>query len=134
MKVAKRAILTNLSKASDCVVHNLLIAKLNANEFKKEVVRSTNSFLIKSKQRTKFVSTFTSWEMLFSGLPQGQILGPLLFKIYIYDMFFETPENTDFSGYADDNTPYTYSSKMEHVIVNLQVASEKLFRWFSVNH
>ena len=38
MKVAKRAILTNLSKASDCIVHNLLIAKLNANEFKKEVV------------------------------------------------------------------------------------------------
>ena len=72
--------------------------------------------------------------MLFSGLPQGQILGPLLFKIYIYDMFFETPENTDFSGYADDNTPYTYSSEIEHVIVNLQVASEKLFRWFSVNH
>ena len=49
-------------------------------------------------------------------------------------MFFETPENTDFSGYADDNTPYTYSSEIEHVIVNLQVASEKLFRWFSVNH
>ena len=134
MKVAKRAILTNLSKASDCIVHNLLIAKLNANEFKKEAVRSTNSFLTKSKQRTKFVSTVTSWEMLFSGLPQGQILGPLLFKIYIYDMFFETPENTDFSGYADDNTPYTYSSEIEHVIVNLQVASEKLFRWFSVNH
>ena len=49
-------------------------------------------------------------------------------------MFFETPENIDFTGYADDNTPYTYSSKIEHVLSNLQGASEKLFSWFSANH
>ena len=49
-------------------------------------------------------------------------------------MFFETPENIDFAGYADDNTPYTYSSKIEHVLTNLQSASEKLFSWFSANH
>ena len=49
-------------------------------------------------------------------------------------MFFETPENIDFAGYADDNTPYTYSSKIEHVLSNLQGASEKLFSWFSANH
>ena len=49
-------------------------------------------------------------------------------------MFFETPENIDFAGYADDNTPYTYSSKIEHVLTNLQGASEKLFSWFSANH
>ena len=41
-------------------------------------------------------------------------------------MFFETPENIDFAGYAD-NTPYTYSSKIEDVLSNLQGASEKLF-------
>ena len=49
-------------------------------------------------------------------------------------MFFETPENINFSGYADDNTPYTNSSKIEHVLSNLQGASEKLFSWFSANH
>ena len=49
-------------------------------------------------------------------------------------MFFETPENIDFAGYADDNTPYVYSSKIEHVLTNLQSASEKLFSWFSANH
>ena len=32
-------------------------------------------------------------------------------------MFFETPENIDFAGYADENTPYTYSSKIEHVLI-----------------
>ena len=48
-------------------------------------------------------------------------------------MFFKTPENIDFTGYADDNTLYTYSSKIEHVLSNLQGASEKLFSWFSAN-
>ena len=49
-------------------------------------------------------------------------------------MFFETPDNIDFAGYANDNTPYTYSSKIEDVLSNLQGASEKLFSWFSANH
>ena len=46
-------------------------------------------------------------------------------------MFFETPENIDFAGYADDNTPYTCSSKIEYALANLQGASENLFSWFS---
>ena len=49
-------------------------------------------------------------------------------------MFVETLENIDFAGYADDNNPYTYSSKIEDVLTNLQSASEKLFSWFSTNH
>ena len=49
-------------------------------------------------------------------------------------MFFETTENIDFAGYADDDTPYTYSSKIDHVLTNLQGASEKFFYWVSANH
>ena len=45
-------------------------------------------------------------------------------------MFFETPENIDFAGYADDNTPYTYYSKIEHILTNLQSASENFFPGF----
>ena len=56
------------------------------------------------KQRTKVDSAFSSWELLLSGFPQGSIPGRLLFNIYVCDKFFGTPENTDFAGYADDNT------------------------------
>ena len=49
-------------------------------------------------------------------------------------MFSETPKNIDFSEYADDNTPYTYSSNIEEVLENLQRASEHFFQWFSANH
>ena len=128
------AVLTDLSKAFDCIDHNLLIAKLNAYRFEKRSLAFIHSYLTKRKQRTKVDSAFSSWEMLLSGVLQGSILGPLLFNIYICDLFFETPENIGFAGYADDNTPYTYSSKIEDVLSNLQGASEILFSWFSANH
>ena len=103
------------------------MTKLNAYGFEKRSLEFIQSYLTKRKQKTKVDSAFSSWEMLLSGVPQEYILRPLLFNIYICDMFFETPENIDFTGYADDNTPYTYSSKIEHVLSNLQGASEQLF-------
>ena len=125
--------LTDLSKASDCTDHNLVIAKLNTYELEKRSLEFIHFYLTKRKQRTTVNSTFSSWEMLFSGVSQDVILkcatrlilGPLLFNIYICDMFFETPKIIDFTGYVDDNTPYTYSSKIEHVLTNLQKVLQK---------
>ena len=128
------AVLSDLSKAFDRIDHNLIIAKLNAYGFEKRSLDFIHFYLTQRKQRTKADSDFSSCEILLSGVPQGSILGPLLFNIYICDMFFEIPENIDFAGYADDNTPYTYSSKIEDVLSNLQGASEKLLSWFSANH
>ena len=53
---------------------------------------------------------------------------------HICDIFFETPANIDFVGYADDNTHYTYSSNIKNLLDNLQGAFENMFHWFSTNN
>ena len=86
------AALTNLSKAFEYIDDNLLIAKLDVYGFEKQSINFLHSYLTKRKQRSKVDSACSSWEMLLSVVPQGSILGPLLFNIYIWDMFFKTPK------------------------------------------
>ena len=66
------------------------------------------------------------------GFPQGSILGPLLFNIFLCDLFL-IMENIDIASYADDNTPYTTRNSMEEVIQKLESAAKTLFQWFSDN-
>ena len=76
--------------------------------------------------------SYSSWEEILFGVPQGSILGPLLFNIFLCDMFFELRQ-TDFASYADDNTPYAESDNINEVITILENDSIQLFKWFSDN-
>ena len=70
-------------------------------------------------------------EIVF-GVPQGSILGPLLFNIFLADLFFIV-NNKDIANYADDNTPYATTSDIDSLIVYLEEASKSLFTWFDNN-
>ena len=83
------AVVTDLSKAFDCIDHELLIAKLNAYGFDNSSLTFIYSFLSGRKQRTKINSSFSCWAEILFGVPQGSILGPFLFNAYICDLFFE---------------------------------------------
>ena len=126
------ALLTDLSKAFDCLSHDLLLAKLNAYGFNLPALRLMQSYLSKRKQRTKINSEFSSWEEILFGIPQGSILGPLLFNIFLCDLFFEM-NDVDFASYADDNTPFLVGNDLDEVIFKLQNASITLFQWFKDN-
>ena len=76
--------------------------------------------------------SFISWEEIVFGAPQGSVLGHLLFKIFLCDIFFIMKE-TDFSSYADDHTPYRSADTIEEVIKLLERASTMMFKWFSDN-
>ena len=97
-------LLIDLSKAFDCLSHELLLAKLHAYGFSIPALRLVYSYLKNRKQRTKINSAYSCWEEIIFGVPQGSILGPLLFNIFLCDLFYMMSD-TDFASYADDNTP-----------------------------
>jgi len=131
-KLSFGALLTDLSKAFDCLSHDLLIAKLNAYGFSYNALKLINSYLTNRKQRTRSGTVYSTWSEILSGVPQGSILGPLLFNIFLCDLFLAL-EGTDFSSFADDNTPYCEGETIEEVIQNLENTANDLFQWFSDN-
>ena len=107
------ALLTDLSKAFDCLNHELLIAKLDAYGFDQSSLSYIYSYLSNRKQRTKINNSYSSWSNIKSGVPQGSILGPLLFNIYLNDIFYFVSK-CDITNYADDTTPYSVEETIMH--------------------
>ena len=127
------ALLTDLSKAFDCLNHELLIAKLDAYGFDQASLAYIYSYLTNRKHRTKVNSTFSSWADIKSGIPQGSIIGPLLFNIYINDIFFFINSN-NLTNYADDNTPYVINSDINTLLDNVENDTSILVKWFNDNY
>ena len=75
------ALLIGLSKAFDCLNHDLMIAKLNVYGFSRSALKFTLSYLSQRKHRVKINGSFSKWKTTSLGVPLGSVLGPLLFNI-----------------------------------------------------
>ena len=107
--------MTELSKAFDCISHELLIAKLNAYGFDETSLKVIISYLKYWTQTNKVGSLFSELFNKIYGVSQVSILGCLLFVIYICDLFIAN-KDVNFSSYADDTTPFITGMSFEQII------------------
>ena len=117
----------DLSKAFNCIRHDLLIANLHAYGFSREALLLVHSYLENRQQRVKINGSFSNYKYPKSGVPQGSVLGPLFFNIYINDLLLSIQE-TEMCNYADDTTIYTCDMCLKNVISRLENDSKIIIR------
>ena len=126
-------ILMDLSKAFDGLPHKLMLRKIHTYGVSISSCALLHSYLVNRKQRVKLGSCKSEWASITKGVPQGSILGPLLFNIFMNDMLYFLEVSCSVSNYADDNTlRYAHSeyTVLKHV---LESSSTKAVAWFDDN-
>ena len=121
-------IYTDFAKAFDKVPHKRLIHKLKSYNIDENVVQWIIAFLTNRQQKVKINGSLSEWLEVLSGIPQGTVLGPLLFLIYINDLPDVCDSYSKMSLFADDAKIYTYINNVDDCI-SLQHNANKLYQW-----
>ena len=123
-------IFLDLSKAFDSVPHKRLITKINAYGIQGPLLSWLNSFLTNRYQRVVIRGTCSRWTNVKSGVPQGTVLGPVMFLIYINDISDELESSAKL--FADDMKVYRVLNNVEEDHNILQHDLTKLESWSAV--
>ena len=127
------SIAIDLSKAFDSICHNLLLAKLRAYGVGEEAIDFLYSYLSGRKQRVKVNRVFSDWLPVYCGVPQGSLLGPFLFNVFINDLNCSV-QLSSLRLYADNTTAYASNADISALELSLNKDLENLSSWFAANY
>ena len=125
-------ILMDLSKAYDCLPHDLIIAKFEVYGLSKSSLNLLLDYLTSRKQRVKIGSSYSVWHEIKRGVLQGSILGPSLFNVFINNIFMFI-EKTEVFNFADNNTIYDCGQDLSNILENLKHDLKIFLIWFKIN-
>ena len=122
-----RGVILDLSKAFDKVWHDGIIFKLKAYGVEGELLSLVKNHLENREQRVVLNGQTSEWRKIMSGIPQGSVLGPLLFLIYVNDL----PDgiNSLCKIFEDDTSLFSKVSKIHKSASNLNDDLEKISYW-----
>ena len=129
-----RALLMDLSKACDCVNHDLIITKLEAHRVAENSLRLIQNYLFQRQQRVKVGSSLIEWLEIILGVPQASIQGTILFNVFINDLLLFTKE-TNICNFADNTTLYACGKELDTIFFKLEIETNtamqclKIMKW-----
>ena len=126
------ALLMGSSEEFDCIPHDLLIAKLHAYGLNCDTVTFLNSYSNNRKQNVRINNIFSALQYILSAVPQGSILGPILFNIFLNDLFL-CIKKSNLDNFSNDNTIFATCNTLAGLLKNLEQESESALSWFKQN-
>ena len=130
--VVTAAVYIDFSKAFNSVQHTKLLQKLKILNLSEGTVKWIASYSEGRIQRTLVNNKYSAYLPVNQGVPQGSVLGPLLYIIYANDII-EAIESSNFTFYADDMVLYTGKKKLSQAAADLQKDLDALTKWSSAN-
>ena len=123
--------LIDLSKAFDCLSHDLLVGKLEAYGLDTKTLKHMLSYLSGRKQCVKIMNSFSLLKLILSDIPQGSILGPILFNMFMNDIFFLL--GSDLHNFAHDNNVIAVAETIQDLMNSLEVKTSNAIGWMKDN-
>ena len=127
------ALLTDLSKAFDCLPYRLLICKLPAYGLSVNACELLKSYFCERKQRVKLGDKYSDWLALSKGVPQGSLMGPFIFNIFSNDLILLLEKKCHVFNYADDTSILCKHRDYDSAYNDLLSAASTMIHWYKMN-